>query len=59
MLDPPPMIEFLKLRACLVRMNGARAPIATQNNSTVYSGKTENKGWFQAAVRNDTVVPCR
>ena len=23
--------------------------IATQNSSTVYSGKTENKRWFQAS----------
>ena len=29
--------------------NGARAAIATQNSSTVYSGKTENKRWFQAS----------
>ena len=50
MLDPPPMIEFLELHACSVReskvvtpSNGARAAIATQNSSTVYSGKTENK----------------
>ena len=55
MLDPPPMIEFLKLRACLVRIkgrhasNGARAAIATHTNSTVYSGKTENKRSFQAS----------
>ena len=31
------------------RSNGARAAIATQNSSTVYSGKTENKRWFQAS----------
>ena len=42
-------------------LNGARAAIATQNNSsgktavatlnnsTDYSGKTENKRWFQAS----------
>ena len=55
MLDPPPMIEFLELHACSVRIkghvtpsNGARAAIATQTSSTVYSGKTENKRWFQA-----------
>ena len=42
MLDtPPPMIEFLELRACSVRikvatpLNGARAAIATLNNGTV------------------------
>ena len=28
--------------------------IATQNNSTVYSGKTENKRWFKLAVRGDS-----
>ena len=28
---------------------GARAAIATQNSSTVYSGKTDNKRWFQAS----------
>ena len=26
MLDPPPMIEFLKLRACLVRIKGLSCP---------------------------------
>ena len=31
------------------KSNGARAAIATQNSSTVYSGKTENKLWFQAS----------
>ena len=51
-LPPAPMIE---LHACSVRIkvvtpsNGARAAIATQNSSTVYSGKTENKRWFQAS----------
>ena len=29
--------------------NRARAAIATQNSSIVYSGKTENKRWFQAS----------
>ena len=49
--------------------NGARAAIATQNSSTVYSasGKTENKRWFQASgnLRGDSgadglvaPVPC-
>ena len=28
---------------------GARAAITTRNSSTVYSGKTENKRWFQAS----------
>ena len=55
MLDPPPIIEFLELHACSVRikgrhvLNGARAAIVIQNSSTVYSGKTGNKRWFQAS----------
>ena len=55
LLDPPPMIEFLELHACSVRIKGRHAlkwgtcSIATQNSSTVYSGKTENKRWFQAS----------
>ena len=54
------MIEFLELHACSVRikgrhaLNGAGAAIAIQNNSTVCSGKTENKRWFKLAVRGDS-----
>ena len=33
--------------------NGARAAIATQNSSTVYSAKTENKR-YKLAVRGDS-----
>ena len=49
MLDPPPMIEFLELRACSVRIKGRHALIwSTCSNSNTeqqysihYSGKTE------------------
>ena len=40
MLDPPPTIEFLKLRACSVRikgchaLNGARAAIQSDGHRT-------------------------
>ena len=36
-------------RSSRPQMGHARAAIATQNSSTVYSGKTENKRWFQAS----------
>ena len=61
MLDPPLMIEFLELRACSVRIKGRHAlkwgtcsysmqhRTAVQYYSAVYSGKTENKRWFQAS----------
>ena len=57
MLDPPTMIEFLELHACSVRIKGRHAlkwgtcsnSNTVQNSSTVYSGKTENKRWFQAS----------
>ena len=57
MLDPPPMIEFLKLRACSVRikgrhaLNGARAA-CNSNTEQQYknSGKTENKRWFRFVI---------
>ena len=55
MLNPPPMIEFLKLRTYFIRVIGHLALkwgmciiIVTQNN-VQYSGKTENKHWFQAS----------
>ena len=57
-LDPPPMIEFLELHACSVRIKGRHAlKWGTCSNSNteqqysiyVYSGKTENKRWFQAS----------
>ena len=42
MLDPPPMIEFLEIYACAVRISRhalkwTHAAIATQNSSTVQS----------------------
>ena len=56
MLDLPPMIEFLELHACSVRIKGRHAlkwgtcsNSNTEQHSTVYSGKTENKRWFQAS----------
>ena len=53
MLDPPPMIEFLELHACSVRIKGRHA-LKWGTYSTVYSGKTENKRWFKLAVRGDS-----
>ena len=60
----PPMIEFLELRACSVRikgrhLNGARAAIATLNNGTVQWQDRERLRWFQASgtyVRSNYVV---
>ena len=56
MLDPPPMIEFLKLRACLVRIKGRHAfkwgtcsYITEQQYSTVARSVR-----FKLAVRGDT-----
>ena len=58
MLDPPPMIEFLKLRACFVRIKGrhaSHAAIATQNNSSVVARRRyRTSGRFKLAVRGDT-----
>ena len=59
MLDPPPMIDFLKLRACSVRIKGRHAfkwgTCSYSNTEQQYGGKTENKHCFQAlAVRGDT-----
>ena len=60
----PPMIRFLELRACSVRIKGLLAlkwgTCSYSNTKTVEysaSGKTENKCWFQASgtyVRGDT-----
>ena len=36
-------------RSSRPQMGHVQHAIATQNNSTVYSGKTENKRWFQAS----------
>ena len=65
MLDPPPMIEFLELHACSVRIkgrhapsNGARAAIAAQTSSTVYSTYVARQRMasvgFKLAVRGDS-----
>ena len=51
------MIEFLELHACSVRIKGRHAlkwGTCSNSNSTVYSGKTENKCWFKLAVRGDS-----
>ena len=47
MLDPPPMIEFLKLHACLVRIKGQE-----QQYSIVAGQRTSIR--FKLAVRGDT-----
>ena len=52
MLDPPSMIEFLELYACSVRIKGRHAlkwGTCSNSNTEQYSGKTENKRWFQAS----------
>ena len=36
-------------RSSRPQMGHVQQIIATQNSSTVYSGKTENKRWFQAS----------
>ena len=65
MLDPPPMIEFLELYACSVRIKGrhalkwARAAIATQNinsSTVVYSAVARQRTSirFKLAVRGDS-----
>ena len=36
------------------QMGHVRVALATQNSSTVYSGKTENKRGFKLAVRGDS-----
>ena len=41
-------------RSSRPQMAGARAAIATQNSSTVYSGKTETSVGFKLAVRGDS-----
>ena len=60
MLDPPPMIEFLKLRACLVRIKGRHA---LKWGTCSYSNTEQQYGivarqrisvGFKLAVRGDT-----
>ena len=55
------MIEFLEVRACLVRIKGRHAlkwgTCSNSNTEQLYSGMAENKRWFQAsgtAVRGDS-----
>ena len=55
------MIEFLELHACSVRIKGRHAlKLGTCSNSnteqqySMYSGKTENKLGFKLAVRGDS-----
>ena len=62
MLDPPPMIEFLELHACSVRIKGRHAlkwgtcaAIATQNSSTVCTvARQRTSVGFKLAVRGDS-----
>ena len=54
------MIEFLKLRACPVRIKGRHTlkwgtcACSNSNTEQQYSGKTENKRGFKLAVRGDS-----
>ena len=51
MLDPPPMIKFLKLRACSVKIKGptpsnrACAAIATRGNTVQYARHRTSVGF--------------
>ena len=63
--SPPPMIEFLELHACSVRIKGRHAlewgTCSYSNTEQQYSidcrynyeslGKTEDKRWFEVSVR--------
>ena len=60
MLDPPPMIEFLELRACLVRIKGHYALkwgtcsySSTEQQYIIVVGQRTSVG-FKLAVRGDT-----
>ena len=50
MLDPPPMIEFLKLRACLVRIKGRH----TLKKDTCSYSNTEQQ--YSIVARHRTSV---
>ena len=56
MLDPPPIIKLLKLRACSVKIKGptpsnrASAVIATSSNSTVQYARKGTSVGFKLAV---------
>ena len=60
MLDPPPMIEFLKLRACLVRIKGRHAlkwgTCSYSNTQQQYStvARQRTSVGFKLAIRGDT-----
>ena len=60
MLDPPPMIEFLKLRACLVRIKGRHAlkwgMCSYSNTEQQYSivARQRTSVGFKLAVLGDT-----
>ena len=58
MLDPPPMIEFLKLCACLVRIKGRHAlkwgTCSYNNTEQQYSIEQRTSVRFKLAVRGDT-----
>ena len=54
MLDPPPMIEFLELRACPVRIKGRHAlKWGTCSNSNTEQRYIPSVG-FKLAVRGDS-----
>ena len=59
MLDPPPMIEFLELRACSVRIKGRQAlkwGTCSYSNTEQYSIVVRQRTSvdFKLAVRGDT-----
>ena len=60
MLDPPPIIEFLKLRACLVRIKGRHAlkwgMCSYSNTEQQYSIESRQRTsvGFKLVVRGDT-----
>ena len=62
MLDPPPMIEFLELRACSVRIKGRHAlkwgTCSYSNTEQQYSihvvARQRTSVGFKLAVRGDT-----
>ena len=60
MLDPPPMIEFLELHACSVRIKGRHflkwGTCSNSNTEQQYSiqWQDRDKRWFKLAVRGDS-----
>ena len=60
MLDPPPMIEFLELHACSVRIKGRHAlkwGTCSNSNSTVYTytvARQRTSVGFKLVVRSDS-----